>query len=426
FAGEGWMTAPEYLIGPRGIHRARHAKGKMTYQLIAPGPINVSEVGIDEHGRYHCNVRYRYGSEEASKMLPRSAVAGNELLQLAAHGAPVTSENMSALVRFLQHQEIANRDRLPYVPVFTRCGWSPNFTSFVIGKHVVGAHCRAVVDADPRFLEGLSARGSEAECRRIVIEARDKSVIAELAWSAGYVAPLLRLLDMRGLVISFWGQSGYGKSAGQALAESVWGRPGDLRMTGDVTPTAVEAYFAMTRDLIAHLDDTQLSKSQELLDQLAYVAATGVGRGRGTQTGGLRPPATWLTVVFVSGEKPLLRAGAAAGYANRTLEVHAEPFEKSYAPTLHQALDQHHGHLGPQYVAALIERFSTPTQRAGLRAMFDAEIVAIDPNKSERAKQVALLVVGSSPSCRVRSLNSRGAAASTRTRFFTGCTRAVS
>lgn len=389
FAAAAWRAPKEYVVRPDGVFRVR----SKTNERISPSPINVDEIGVDEQGRHYCGLRFLHGSDERNLIVPRTTVSGIELLTLAERGAPVTTENVKQLARFLQHQEAEFVDEIPRTRIYTRVGWSDSYDSFVLGTRVIGAPGRAVVSADSRFLDGLRPSGSEDDYKRIVKDARSKTVAAELSWALGYVPPLLRMLGLRGLLASIWGPSGFGKSAGQALAMSPWGRPESLRLTGDVTPTALEAYLAMCRDLIVHLDDTQLTRQRDLLDMLTYQSAAGVGRARGTQTGGLRSPATWLSLTFVSGEKPLLREGVAAGYANRLLEVHAQPFEKVYAQTLHQQLDLHHGHTGPKFIEALIARYSTQHGRASLRKVFNDEIENVDASRSERAKQVALVVL---------------------------------
>ena len=125
----------------------------------------------------------------------------------------------------------------------------------------------------------------------------------------GYAPPLLRLLGLRSLLLSVWGPSHGGKSAGQALAMSAWGRPENLKLTGDLSTTAMEANLARCRDLITWVDDTQQTRSQALLEGMAYLVGGGAGRGRGTVTGGLRPINNWLSIGFVSGEHPLLKIG---------------------------------------------------------------------------------------------------------------------
>ena len=184
--------------------------------------------------------------------------------------------------------------------------------------------------------------------------------MAEAAWAIGYAAPLLRLLNHRSFLLSFWGPSHGGKSACQALAISPWGRPEDLKLSGDATSTAIEANLARCNDLPSWVDDAQQTRSQAVLEGLAYQIGGGTGRGRGTVSGGIRQIASWRGIGFVSGEHPLLKIGAADGARNRTLEMHVEPLPKELAAQVHRTLDVTHGLTGRSFIENVLAQVVIP------------------------------------------------------------------
>ena len=122
--------------------------------------------------------------------------------------------------------------------------------------------------------------------------------------------------------------------------------------------TAIEASLARLCDGLLWIDDTEQTQNHAVLKTLAYQVAGNTGRARGDRTGGIRPLAHWRAVAFISGERPILSLGLPAGARNRTLEINAEPPSgEDVAREVHEQLAIHHGWTGPEFVAALIDRF---------------------------------------------------------------------
>lgn len=308
---------------------------------------------------------------------------------------PIPLQIGTYIQEFLIRQEQANLESIRRTDVFTRFGWSRDLRHYVLGRYLVGGGGgRAIVDADERFLDAMHPRGNLGAyldlCRSVIAS----SAAAEAAWAAGYAPPLLRLLGLRSLLLSFWGPSHGGKSASQALAISAWGRPEGLKLTGDATATAIEANLARCRDMLAWIDDTQQTRSQTLLDGLAYLVGGGTGKARGTVTGGLRRIASWLSIGFVSGEHPLLKLGVANGARNRTLELHVTPMTQVLAAQVHVALDQHYGLTGPAYLEELIARYVVPGRLDELRQLFDSFVAVLASGPADQTgRYIALLAL---------------------------------
>src|SRR5262249_438611 len=152
------------------------------------------------------------------------------------------------LTRFLAAQAEANKDKIPLEPIYTAHGWAANNQAYVLGRRVIGQPGRVSLNEDSSYLDALLPSGDEQIYREYVCKIRQSSPTAEMAWAAGYAAPLLRFIQVRSLTLSIWGTSGHGKSALQALAVSPWGNPEGLKTTANLSIAGVQALLANRRD----------------------------------------------------------------------------------------------------------------------------------------------------------------------------------
>ncbi|QDE93646.1 hypothetical protein BHS06_34260 [Myxococcus xanthus] len=390
---DAWMTAPGYAIHDGQALGIFKYTDKDKLATVAAAPINITETGEDEHETCYVTVRWLYGGRVRTETMPRAKVSGNEILELSGRGAPITSSNSKKVQDFLQAQEQHNHARLPRVRIFTQSGWSHDMRSFVVGRQVIGEPGRVIMPGEAAFLDALVSRGSEDEHLRLTLAVRDRSPIAEMAWAAGFAAPLLRLLELRSMCLSIWGASGTGKSAVQATTTSLWGRPSGLKVSGDVSSAALQGELSRHRDLPTWIDDTQVTR-EGMTNLMAYIVGTETSGARATQTGELRARKTWRSLAFISGEKPLLQIGGAAGAKNRTLEVCAQPLGDAVLATLtHQGLERHHGHAGPTFIRALMEHYTSRERLDDLRTLYRQLSAQLVTETTEQARYAALLVL---------------------------------
>ncbi|WP_208647417.1 DUF927 domain-containing protein [Corallococcus interemptor] len=388
-----WMAAPGYAIHDGVTLGIFKFTDKGNLSPIAAAPINITEAGEDEHGTCYVTVRWLHGDRERSETMPRAKVSGSDILELAGRGAPLTSSNSKRVQDFLQAQEQHSHASLPRVRIFTHGGWARDLRSFVVGRQVIGELGRVIMPGEAAFLDALTPAGSVDEHLRLMLAVRDKGPIAEMAWAAGFAAPLLRLLDMRSMCLSVWGPSGAGKSAVQATTTSVWGRPSGLKISGDVSSAALQGELARHRDLPTWVDDTQLTR-EHMTSLIAYLVGTETSGARATQTGELRTRKTWRSLAFISGEKPLLQVGGAAGAKNRTLEVCAQPLgDVALASLTHQGLEKHHGHAGPLFILKLMARYTNTDRLEELREQHRQIASKMGTETTEQARYAALLVL---------------------------------
>ena len=163
-----WMSAGEYQVVAGGANAGVFHFGspREGWKQVAAAAINVAEVGADETGARYATIKWRYGTEEQSKTIPREVMSGADLLTLSRFGAPVNAANRSQLQTFLQRQEQENLHQIPEVKVCTDLGWSRDLRSFVLGDLVIGDAARGAVKADAKFLAALKTGGSADEYLR--------------------------------------------------------------------------------------------------------------------------------------------------------------------------------------------------------------------------------------------------------------------
>jgi len=98
------------------------------------------------------------------------------------------------------------------------------------------------------------------------------------------------------------------------------------------------------------------------LTKILYMVANGVGRGRGSTTG-IRQTASWRTVCFSTGEKPLTECTTFAGAKARTIGIYGPPFgsmKVNILNTIKHQIRENYGHAGPLFVKEIAKRVNDP------------------------------------------------------------------
>lgn len=186
---------------------------------------------------------------------------------------------------------------------------------------------------------------------------------------AGFAGPLIAFLNLDTCGINLSGRTSGGKTTAQRLAVSAWSRASldqrdSLLQTARATANGVEAMASRANATILALDELGHVNGVEL-GKIIYSVASGVGKSRMTPTGALRPSLTWSTFVLLSAEKSLeekVRGDGGewfGGMAVRIPDVDITGVDRAVDVAVRariQAVDQHYGHAGPAFVAALIQQ----------------------------------------------------------------------
>jgi hypothetical protein len=361
---------------------------------------------------------------------PRLKVADSrQLVTLAAHDAPVTSNNAADLVAFLDDFEAANADVIPEVRVSTRMGWqgTGDDRCFLWGRNQVRKggvlsappvegeapakwargqiHLLVMDDGIRGLTEGFRAGGDWSGWVEAIRLATPYPAVF-VALYAALVPPLMAVLPtLSNFIVDFCGETSRGKTTTLRLAASAWGSPEErgagIIYTWDATRVFIERAAALTDYHPLLLDDTKRARRPDDVGKTLYDYASGVGRGRGSPQG-IQRTTRAHGVLISTGEAPATSFTNDGGTRARTLCLWGSPFGDVSTATeeavrgINAGVLQHFGHAGPLIVrwlldvpeAAELARGEYAAQLAGWTKLANGNPVA-----SRAAQYVAALAV---------------------------------
>lgn len=361
---------------------------------------------------------------------PRLKVADSrQLVTLAAHDAPVTSNSASDLVAFLDDFEAANADTIPEVRVSARMGWqgSGEDRCFLWGRNQVRRggvltappiegeapakwargqiHLLVTDDGIRGLCEGFRAGGTwDGWVEAVRLAAPYPAVFVALY--ASLVPPLMAVLPtLANFIVDFCGETSKGKTTTLRLAASAWGSPEErgagVIYTWDATRVFIERAAALTDYHPLFLDDTKRARRPDDVGKTLYDYASGVGRGRGSPQG-IQRTTRAHGVLISTGEAPATSFTNDGGTRARTLCVWGSPFGGTTPATeeavrgINAGVLANFGHAGPLVVRWLLD---TPEAATLARGEFDAQVAAWtklangNPVASRAAHYVAAMAV---------------------------------
>ena len=314
------LDAGSYIVDDDGICAPTDIGGEKT---ICHQPIIPFEIlrNIDT-GEEKVNLAYR------SRGVWHEIVVAKEVLynarnitQLVKCGVDVSSETAKDMVMYFQEIEAINRDILPLKKSVGRLGYikGEGFSPYVQGLTFDGEQNYG------RIFSAIHAEGDFQSWIDIAAECRRKSVTAKIFLAASFASALVEPLGGLPFFVHLWGvDSGTGKTVALMLAASVWGNPeiGEYIQTFNSTEVGHEKTAAFLNNLPFLIDELQLSKDSHGRSRFdVYKLAQGVGRTRGTKTGGIERTPTWRNTILTTGESPIVHGSAGAGAVNRVIDI---------------------------------------------------------------------------------------------------------
>ena len=245
----------------------------------------------------------------------------SKIIQLSTAGVDVTSETAKHLVSYLQDIENTNMNEIPVRKSVSRLGYigDAGFSPYVKGL---------IFDGDMNYssiFNAIKEQGDVTKWFDIAKECRSRSLTARIVLSASFASVLVSLIGGLPFFVHLWGvDSGTGKTVALMLAASVWGSPemGKYIQTFNATQVGHERTAAFLNNLPFFIDELQLSKDSHGKSKFdVYQLAQGVGRSRGTKTGGIDRTPTWSNCIITTGESPLTSLSSGAGAVNRVVDI---------------------------------------------------------------------------------------------------------
>ena len=307
-----------------------------------------------DSGEERLKLAYKKGKLWRSIVVEKSALASSSgILQLAANGIMVNSENAKPLSTYLLEMEQLNYDLIPEQKSVGRLGWisdhgfSPYVDDLVFDgetnfKHIFGA---------------VKSSGSRDAWVNVMRNLRSEKSPGRLFLAASFASVILEPCGLLPFFLHAWGGTETGKTVGLMIAASVWACPklGEYCTTFNSTLVGQEMMASFLNSLPMCIDELQIQSSSGVrdFDRIIYQLTEGVGRTRGAKTGGLQRINTWRNCIITNGEHPISNSSSGGGAVNRVIEFECD--EKVYSDLVGicAVISQNYGFAGREFVEFL-------------------------------------------------------------------------
>lgn len=245
--------------------------------------------------------------------------SNNLILDLADYGVSVTSETAKNLVKFLKDIDYLNYEEIDESKSISRMGWIDDYGFVPYNEDLI-------FDGEANYrtiYESVHTKGKFDKWLDLAREVRQKGITARIILIASFASVLIKKVKGLPFFVHLWGGTEVGKTVGLMLATSVWANPEEAVYMQSLKNTDVflEKLAAFVNNMPLILDELQLIKEKKNFDNMIYSLTEGIGKGRGTKTGGIEKSGTWKNCILTSGEDPILNSASGGGAANRILEI---------------------------------------------------------------------------------------------------------
>ena len=307
-----------------------------------------------DSGEERLKLAYKKGRVWRSIVVEKSVLASSSgILQLAANGIMVNSENAKALSTYILEMEQLNYDLIPEQKSVGRLGW--------ISDHGFSPYVDDLVfDGETNFKHIFSAvksSGSREAWVNVMRNLRSEKSPGRLFLAASFASVILEPCGLLPFFLHAWGGTETGKTVGLMIAASVWACPklGEYATTFNSTLVGQEMTASFLNSLPMCIDELQIQSSSGIrdFDRIIYQLTEGVGRTRGAKTGGLQRMNTWRNCIITNGEHPISNSSSGGGAVNRVIEFECD--EKVYSDLVGicAVISQNYGFAGREFVEYL-------------------------------------------------------------------------
>ena len=361
-------------------------------QTICRHPIMPVErlVNIDS-GEERLKLAYKKGRAWRSIIVEKSVIASSSsILQLAANGIMVNSENAKALSTYILEMEQLNYELIPEQKSVGRLGW--------LGEHGFSPFVDDLVfDGEINFrhiFNAVKSEGSRNAWLYAMQDLRKEKSPGRLFLAASFASAILEPCGLLPFFLHAWGGTETGKTVGLMIAASVWACPklGEYVTTFNSTLVGQEMTASFLNSLPMCIDELQIQSSAGIrdFDRIIYQLAEGVGRTRGAKTGGLQKMNTWKNCIITNGEHPISNSNSGGGAVNRVIEFECD--EKVYSDLVGicAVIQSNYGFAGREFVEYLQTDGSFDRVNA-LQKEYYRELLKSDSTDKQAASASAIL-----------------------------------
>ena len=346
-------------------------------------------VNVDS-GEERLQIAYRKGRFWRSLIAEKSTIASsNKILDLASNGVLVTSENAKALSKYLFEIEDLNYETLPEQKSVSRLGWvGGGFSPYVDDL---------VFDGENNFkniFNAVKSSGSREKWIDTMKSLRAEKTAGRLFLAASFASVLLEPCGLLPFFVHAWGGTETGKTVGLMIAASVWASPkmGEYITTFNSTLVGQEMTSSFLNSLPNCMDELQIQSSAGVkdFDKIIYQLTEGVGKTRGSKTGGLLKTNTWRNCIITNGEHPISNVNSGGGAVNRIIEF--ECAEKVYSDlvAICAIINQNYGFAGREFIEYL-QQEGTFEKVNALQKEYYRELLKSDSTDKQAASASVIL-----------------------------------
>lgn len=346
------LFSGEYICDETGVF----VHDKFGYeQTICRHPIMpIQRLCNVDSGEERLKLAYKKGRFWRSIVVEKSVLASSSgILQLAANGIMVNSENAKPLSTYLLEMEQLNYDLIPEQKSVGRLGW-------ISQRHFSPYVEELVFDGETNFKHifgAVKSSGSREAWVNVMRNLRSEKSPGRLFLAASFASVILEPCGLLPFFLHAWGGTETGKTVGLMIAASVWACPklGEYCTTFNSTLVGQEMMASFLNSLPMCIDELQIQSSSGVrdFDRIIYQLTEGVGRTRGAKTGGLQRMNTWRNCIITNGEHPISNSSSGGGAVNRVIEFECD--EKVYSDLVGicAVISSNYGFAGREFVEFL-------------------------------------------------------------------------
>ena len=274
---------------------------------------------------------------------------------------------------FVHYMRVKSPDVI-YTSLDSR-GWDKKGLAFAAPNGAIFGASNAILRPDLVVGENVARGGSLEGWRGVVndVLALEGCAHWALAIAAGFVGPLVGLLNVPTSGLALCGETSKGKTTALKLAVSAWTSPdpqanrdGGLLVSLRGTSNSVDVLAENANHTVLALDETAMMQAKDL-ESLVFSVTSGAGKARMNITGqGLRKSSVWQTFVLISGEQSLAQRfedatgkKMAKGAAARLLDVDVDALDVTVGDLdalrrIEGGMLENFGWAGPAFVQGLV------------------------------------------------------------------------
>lgn len=383
------LFSGEYICEENGVF----VTDKYGYeQTICRHPIMpVQRLCNIDSGEERLKIAYKKGRVWRSIIVEKSVIASSSsILQLAANGIMVNSENAKSLSTYLLEIEQLNYEIIPEQKSVGRLGW--------LGEHGFSPFVDELVfDGENNFrniFNAVKMEGSRNAWLYAMQDLRKEKSPGRIFLAASFASAILEPCGLLPFFLHAWGGTETGKTVGLMIAASVWACPkmGEYIITFNSTLVGQEMTASFLNSLPMCIDELQIQSSAGIkdFDKIIYQLTEGVGRTRGAKYGGLQRTNKWKNCIITNGEHPISNANSGGGAVNRVIEF--ECSEKVYSDLVGicSVIQSNYGFAGREFVEYLQTDGAVERVNA-LQKEYYRELLKSDSTDKQAASASAIL-----------------------------------